>query len=159
MSSGADKQPFSILFMGIPLMVLCSVFFLPPAERFFPLSRYAMFANPRPDLEPLPYAEVELVNGQRRRVPIEAWSMGGMSNGRNQLQALPSRSSVERERFCRHIGSLVDVWLNQRSEKGEKLWIMGGRFRREDVLQTGSIEPLHSQPIHSCRLQPVREKQ
>ena len=128
---------------------MLAVYLLPNQERFFPLSRYAMFAGKRPPLEPLPYLTIERATGQQESVDISLWSSGNLSNGRNFLQALPGKSNLERAKACAFIARKLVKHASLRDAK--TVHIFGGQFRRSDVLNT-TIAPVSAQLIQSCSI-------
>ena len=135
---------------------MLSILLLPTDEIYFPLSRYAMFASERPDLEPLPFVEVELLSGTVQRVPAGVWNRGGVSSARNQLQYLLRREHSEQLEFCQHLVDEVSRWLNLKSEEGTVVRISGGQFDRKSVFRPEALRPLHSKVILEC---PVRSKE
>ena len=136
--------------MGLVCM-LFSVFLLPNQERFFPLSRYAMFANTRPPLEPLPFLEVDLENGSTERVDIRLWSPGGVSNGRNLLQSLLGKRRQEKHKICIMLAQKIAPHFVHPS-KANQLHIVGGQFDVHDVVRQGTIKPVHAKRMYSCSI-------
>ena len=131
------------------ICLLFSVFLLPNKEVFFPLSRYAMFANQRPQLEPLPFLEIERENGTRARVDIRLWSPGGVSNGRNLIQSLLGKRRKDMHKTCLMLAKKIAPHFETPS-KAVRLNIMGGQFDLADVLKQETIQPVNAKKIYSC---------
>ena len=144
-----EERNSSALWCWCFLCLLVAVYLLPNQERYFPLSRYAMFANKRPVLEPLPYLAIERIDGQQEAVDISLWSSGNLSNGRNFLQALPGKSNLERARGCAFIARTLSEHVSMRD--ATMVHIYGGQFRRSDVFKS-LVLPVSTQIIQSCSI-------
>ncbi len=129
---------------------MISIFWIPKDEDYFPLSKFPMFATHRPTLEPLAYVEVIFSDGNYQNVPVQYWNRAGSSNARTQLQTIPEKSMIERHRFCVDLTEKLSDWFGKQSEIVTELRIVGGRFRRTDVLSQMPIQPVNSVIIHSC---------
>ena len=147
-----EERSSSALWCWCFLCLMFAVYLLPNQERFFPLSRYAMFANKRPALEPLPYLIIQRIGGQQEPVDILLWSSGNLSNGRNFLQALPGKSNLERARGCAFIARMISKHNSMRD--AAMVHIYGGQFRRSDVFKN-PVQPVSSQLIYSCSIPPT----
>ena len=134
----------------ILVVIMSSVFWFPKEEQYFPLSRFPMFANHRPKLEPLAYIEVQFNDGSHKRVPVQHWNRAGSSNVRTQLQSLSGKRMIERHRFCMELTSQLSPWFEKQTQSVTELRIVGGRFRRTDVLSPNPVEPVNFVVIHSC---------
>ncbi len=119
-------------------------------ERAFPLSRYPMFAFHRPGQEPLPYVEVVLDDGSRRRLGFEWWTAGGVGTARNQLERLRSAPASRRLQFCRSLAGRVAASGEPWAARVERVTIQRGRFEARRVIHDGDATPVTTEELVSC---------
>jgi hypothetical protein len=149
----SDSLPLRARLYAVCVSVACvgavlAALILPADERSFPLSRYPMFATGRPRRERLPFVEVDRENGARILLGVHAWTDGGGSVGRNELQRALRAPPAEQRAICERLAARVAVSDDVAASGARQLRIVEGTFDRRASLVDGA--PLHRRTVASC---------
>jgi hypothetical protein len=153
-SDEPDVLPLRARLYAVAMSVACvgavlSALLLPPDERGFPLSRYPMFATGRPKRERLPFVEVDRADGSTVRIGVHAWTDGGGSVGRNELQRAANAAPAEQRALCGRLAVRVAASDDPAADGARQLRIVEGGFDRRAALRDGAA-PFHRRTVASC---------
>lgn len=119
-------------------------------ERWFPLSRYPMFAFNRPNRETLPYVDVVLADGDRRRLGYTWWTAGGVSTARNQLERMEDGPRGPQSVFCNRVAARIAASTDTWARQAKTVQVRSGTFQARRIIHDSDASPRTTRTLAEC---------